>query len=194
VRAVKRLEITIPVIRRLVRDRLRPEPLPPLEEDPLWKFVGGDPDTEPVEDIDEFLYGPSRDVCDHDGVMTEAATGRLPTLVELRARRDEILEIASHHGVFNVRVFGSVARGDATHSSDIDLLVDVEDGRSLFDLGAFYMDLRDLLGYEVDVGTEIKPRLRVAVDAEPSRCEPRQGCAAEGRASRGGVAGDHRYA
>jgi predicted nucleotidyltransferase len=98
--------------------------------------------------------------------MTEATTGRLPTLADLRARRDEILEIASRHGVLNIRVFGSVARGEATDSSDVDLLVDVEDGRSLFDLGAFYMDLRDLLGYEVDVGTEVKPRLRADVDAE----------------------------
>jgi uncharacterized protein len=99
-------------------------------------------------------------------LMAEATTGQLPTLAELRARRDEILEIASRHGVFNIRVFGSVARGDATDSSDVDLLVDIENGRSLFDLGAFYMDLRDLLGYEIDVGTEVKPRLRAAVDAE----------------------------
>ena len=101
-----------------------------------------------------------------EGVMTEATKRQPPTLAELRARREEILEMASRHGVFNIRVFGAVARGDATDSSDVDLLVDVESGRSLFDLGAFYMDVRDLLGYEVDVGTEIKPRLRAAVDAE----------------------------
>ena len=46
------------LIRRYVRERLRPNPLPPLEEDPLWEFVGGS-DVEPVDDIDEFLYGPS---------------------------------------------------------------------------------------------------------------------------------------
>jgi hypothetical protein len=56
---VKRLQIKIDLIRRYVRDRLRPKPLPPLEEDPLWKFAGADRDTEPVEDIDEFLYGPT---------------------------------------------------------------------------------------------------------------------------------------
>ena len=56
--AVNRLTIKIDLIRRYVRDRLRPKPLPPLEEDPLWKFAGADGDTEPVEDIDEFLYGP----------------------------------------------------------------------------------------------------------------------------------------
>ena len=47
------------LIRRYVRDRLRPTPLPPIEEDPLWSFVGADRDAEPVEDIDEFLYGPT---------------------------------------------------------------------------------------------------------------------------------------
>jgi uncharacterized protein len=104
--------------------------------------------------------------CDDEGVMTETTKRRPPTLAELRARRDEILEVAARHGVLNIRVFGSVARGDATDSSDVDLLIDVEDGTSLFDLGAFYMDLRELLGYEVDVGTEIKPRLRADVDAE----------------------------
>jgi uncharacterized protein len=98
--------------------------------------------------------------------MTEATKRRPPTFEHLRERRDEILEIASRHGVSNVRVYGSVARGEANDSSDIDLLVDVENGRSLFDLGAFYMDLRDLLGYEVDLGTEIKPRLRADIEAE----------------------------
>ena len=46
------------LIRRYVRDRLRPDGLPPLHEDPLWKFVGGS-DAEPVDDIDDFLYGPN---------------------------------------------------------------------------------------------------------------------------------------
>jgi hypothetical protein len=58
VRAVKRLRIKIALIRRYVRDRLGAKPLPPLEEDPLWKFAGADRDAEPVDDIDEFLYGP----------------------------------------------------------------------------------------------------------------------------------------
>lgn len=44
------------LIRRYVRERLRP--LPPIEEDPLWELVGADPNTEPVADIDEYLYGP----------------------------------------------------------------------------------------------------------------------------------------
>jgi hypothetical protein len=55
---MKRLRTTIDLIRRYVRDRFRLKPLPPIEEDPLWKFAGADGDSEPVNDIDEFLYGP----------------------------------------------------------------------------------------------------------------------------------------
>ncbi len=54
----------------------------------------------------------------------------------VRTRRDEILRIAAEHGARNLRVFGSVARGDAGPESDLDILVDLEDGRSLFDMGA----------------------------------------------------------
>jgi uncharacterized protein len=98
--------------------------------------------------------------------MSEANTRRPPTLEELRELRHEILEIAARYGVFDIRVYGSVARGDATEESDVDFLVDIEKGRSLLDLGGFYMALRDLLGVEIDVGTEIKPRLREQVEAE----------------------------
>jgi predicted nucleotidyltransferase len=83
-------------------------------------------------------------------------------LTELRRRRDEILKVAHSHGARRVRVFGSVARGDADTTSDIDFLVDLEVGRSLFDLGGLLMDLRDLLGCEVDVATEAGLRPRVA--------------------------------
>lgn len=98
--------------------------------------------------------------------MTETATRRPPTLAELRARRAEILEVAARYGVFNIRVFGSVARDEAGEGSDVDFLVDVERGRSLFDLGGFYADLQDLLGCEIDVGTDLKPRLREQIEAE----------------------------
>jgi predicted nucleotidyltransferase len=69
-------------------------------------------------------------------------------------QRDEILGLAAKHGAFNVRVFGSVARGDATVSSDVDFLVDLENGRSLFDLGGLLYDLQNLLHRKVDVVTE----------------------------------------
>lgn len=72
----------------------------------------------------------------------------------LRERREEILRIAAKHGARNVRVFGSAARGEAGGESDIDFLVDMEPGRSLFDLGGLQTDLKNLLGCEVDVVTE----------------------------------------
>ncbi len=83
----------------------------------------------------------------------------------LKEKREEILKIAAKHGARNVRVFGSVARGEADPESDIDLLVDMEPGRSLLDLGGLLMDLRELLGREVDVVTErgLKPRIRARV-------------------------------
>lgn len=87
----------------------------------------------------------------------------------LRERRSEIESLARAHGASRVRVFGSVARGDATEVSDLDLLVDLDEGRSLFDLGALLMDLRDLLGCEVDIATArgLRPRVaaRVLADA-----------------------------
>jgi predicted nucleotidyltransferase len=80
----------------------------------------------------------------------------------LVAKKDDILQIAAKHGARNVRVFGSVARGEARPDSDVDFLVDMEPGRTLFDMGALLMDLRDLLGLNVDVVTEdgLKPRIR----------------------------------
>ena len=67
--------------------------------------------------------------------------------------REEILRIVAKHGGRNVRVFGSVARGDADESSDVDFLVDLEPGRSLFDLGGIQFELEELLGCRVDVVT-----------------------------------------
>jgi uncharacterized protein len=69
-------------------------------------------------------------------------------------QRDQILALAAKRGAFNIRVFGSVARGEADSKSDVDFLVDLEDGRSLFDLGGLLMDLQKLLGRNVDVVTE----------------------------------------
>ena len=69
-------------------------------------------------------------------------------------QRDQILALAAKYGAFNVRVFGSVARGQADSKSDVDFLVDLEEGRSLFDLGGLLMDLQKLLGRNVDVVTE----------------------------------------
>ena len=76
-------------------------------------------------------------------------------------KREEVLRIAARHGAYNVRVFGSVARGEATVESDIDFLVDMEAGRSLLDLGGLLMDLQDLFDCDVDVITENGLRLRI---------------------------------
>jgi len=84
------------------------------------------------------------------------------TLDDLRLRRSEIMGVARRRGVVRIRVFGSIARGDASESSDIDFLVDLESGRSLLDLGGVLMDLRELLGHDVDVVTESGLRSRVA--------------------------------
>jgi predicted nucleotidyltransferase len=72
----------------------------------------------------------------------------------LKSRREEILSIAARHGARNVRVFGSVARGEAGENSDIDLLVELDQGRSLLDLTGLVVDLEELLERKVDVVTE----------------------------------------
>ena len=83
----------------------------------------------------------------------------------LAEKREAILKLAEQRGVYDVRVFGSVARGDANEASDVDLLVSVRPGRSLLDLGGFLMDMQDLLGRKVDVLTDsgLKPRIRERV-------------------------------
>jgi predicted nucleotidyltransferase len=85
-----------------------------------------------------------------------------PTLASLRARRDEILRIAARHGARNVRVFGSVAVGYANPESDVDLLVDLEPGRTLLDLGSLSSDLEEVLGRKVDVLETPRRRTRAA--------------------------------
>jgi predicted nucleotidyltransferase len=80
----------------------------------------------------------------------------------LAAKRADILRLAAARGAHNVRVFGSVARGQDDGASDIDFLVALDPGRSLFDLGGLLMDLQGLLGRGVDVVTErgLRPRIR----------------------------------
>ncbi len=89
----------------------------------------------------------------------------------LREKRAEILRVASRHGASDVRVFGSVARGEADRESDIDFLVELETGRSLLDLGGLQMELESLLGRRVDVvtvrGLKARIRERVLREAVP---------------------------
>ena len=103
--------------------------------------------------------------------MSDATVKRPPTLEELRARRGEILDVAARHGARNIRVFGSVARGEGDGASDVDVLVEMEPGRSLLDMGGLLMDLSDLLGCDVDVvtvkGLRERVRARVLAEARP---------------------------
>ena len=102
------------------------------------------------------------------------------TLEVLRGKRGRLLDLAARHGAHNLRVFGSVARGEADAGSDLDFLVDLEPGRSLIDLepgrslidlGALLVDLQAEFGSPVDVVTEagLRPimRERVLRDAVP---------------------------
>ena len=81
---------------------------------------------------------------------------------------EAIREVAGRHGAGHVRIFGSYARGEQLPESDLDLLVDLEPGRSLLDLVAIKQDLEDLLGRPVDVVTErsLSPYIRDAVFKE----------------------------
>lgn len=76
------------------------------------------------------------------------------TMEVLQNKSSEIKRISSIHGARRIRVFGSVAKNTATVNSDVDFLVDLDEGRSLLDLGGLLMDLQELLGCKVDVVTE----------------------------------------
>ena len=94
------------------------------------------------------------------------------TLEELRqTKKGQILQLAASYGARNVRVFGSLARGDNSPSSDIDFLVDLDPDRSLMDLGGLLMELQEMLQARVDVATERmlrqKVRERALLDAVP---------------------------
>ncbi len=89
----------------------------------------------------------------------------------IEANRARILALAKRRGIRNVRIFGSMARGDANDDSDVDLLVSLPSGQSGLALGGLLMDVQDLLQRRVDVVTEqgLRPELkeRVLDEAEP---------------------------
>ena len=86
----------------------------------------------------------------------------------IQDRRQEIIDVARRYGAHDIRIFGSVARGDATESSDLDLIVRFDPDRSLFDHGGLVMDLQDLLNVKVDVISEggMRERFRDHVTKE----------------------------
>lgn len=97
-----------------------------------------------------------------------ASTDTPVDLVRLRARREDIIRHAAHHGAHNVRVFGSAARDEAASTSDVDLLVEMEEGRSLLDLVALWQELEELLQVRVDVISDggVSPHLRGRIYSE----------------------------
>lgn len=90
--------------------------------------------------------------------MTEHLLKIAPTLESLRDRRDEILALAEHYGAYNVRVFGSVARGEALPDSDVDILVAFPPNYRLLSHAGLVAALMDLLKYTVDVSVEANLR------------------------------------
>ena len=111
------------------------------------------------------LRGRSLPAAGAGNVNAEMAVADLDAI---RERRTEILDRASQHGARNVRVFGSTARGDAGPASDVDLLVEMEAGRSLLDFVGLWQELEDLLGQKVDLVSEggISPYLREQILSE----------------------------
>ena len=89
--------------------------------------------------------------------------------MDLYKKRQEILQIAARHGAHNIRVFGSIARGEDQPDSDVDLLVDMASGRSLLDFVGLGQDLEELLDRKVDVVTDVSlhpaPRVRILAEA-----------------------------
>ncbi|MDQ7784092.1 MAG: nucleotidyltransferase family protein [Desulfomonilaceae bacterium] len=83
----------------------------------------------------------------------------------VKRKRREILAIADRYGARNVRIFGSVARGESGPESDVDFLIELDPGRNLFDLGGFLYEVQELLGHPVDVVTEkgLKRHVRSSV-------------------------------
>jgi predicted nucleotidyltransferase/DNA-binding XRE family transcriptional regulator len=106
----------------------------------------------------------------HDLVvdLTRKALPPGARLDHIRRHRDAVVELAAKRGIHNIRVFGSSARGEDTEKSDIDLLVDLDDGVRLLNLIGLENDLSELLGVKVEVATAdaLKPRVRDEALAE----------------------------
>lgn len=126
-----------------------------IDRDAVWQIVEHDlPDLKLKIDAE---LGRLQSISEYSKKADSVASRRelVQTIDELlQAKREDILRTAVKHGASNVRVFGSVVRGEADEESDIDLLVDMEPGRTLFDISELLMDLQDLLGRDVDVVTE----------------------------------------
>jgi len=122
------------------------------DDGPTWKWVFADVYEQRPEVIRERIGNGLRE--------------RIRQLVQ--ARRNELLDVVRKHGGSNVRLFGSQARGDSQPDSDLDVLLKLEQGRSLFDLIDIKLDLQKLLGCKVDVVTEdgLRPEARDRILSE----------------------------
>lgn len=120
---------------------------------------------------DEIAAEAPTAYCLRCGASVDPTDGRSPT-ARLRAllseHRDELYRIAAEYKASNVRVFGSVARGDAHFGSDIDFIVDLDDRATLLDLGGIQAGFEEALGCRVDVGSAgaLKTEMRARVLAE----------------------------
>jgi predicted nucleotidyltransferase len=106
--------------------------------------------------------------CSPSALVSSAEDNTLMPRGNPLVKREEILRITARHGARNVRLFGSWARGDATADSDVDLLVEVDAGRSMLDVVALWQELTELLACDVDVLTDggVSPYLRDRIYAE----------------------------
>lgn len=97
--------------------------------------------------------------------VKQSSTATIPTLAQLRRA---VLRVTREYGVSNVRIFGSFARGEQRKTSDVDLLVDLPDGMTLFDLSGLKLDLEEAVKRKVDVipARSIKIALRERILAE----------------------------
>jgi predicted nucleotidyltransferase len=100
--------------------------------------------------------------------MTVEPPRRPLTIADVRKHKAELKALAQRHGVADVHIFGSVARNEATHTSDLDLLVTALPGSGLLALSAFAAEVEDMLGIPTQVTTVngLKPRIRDRVTAE----------------------------
>ncbi len=143
-----------------------------LDKDVLWRIVEHDLPALKIQ-IDAELVFEERTTEHSKSVQTTIVKRDTAKAIDelLQAKREDILHTAMKYGAYNIRVFGSVARGEADVKSDIDLLVDIEPGRTLYDLDSLLLDLQSLLGRDVDVVTEkgLRGRIRECVlkDAVP---------------------------
>lgn len=99
-------------------------------------------------------YESGRRTPSDDTLRKVLAAARLRPSIALAVLADEINAAAAAHGIFDVRVFGSVLEGRDTERSDIDLLVAARENVSVFGLGAFVADVQDLTGFPVDIISE----------------------------------------